>query len=132
MFVAYLRTFARMGLKSIPMVAETGPIGGDLSHEFIILADTGESRVFCHADLLETPMPPPDVDFGADLTPLIAPWTRHYAATDDKHDADALRGRSATGQAGRRRAGSRSAIFSSSAPSTPSPWGAACRDRTAA
>src|SRR5262245_33734722 len=52
MFVAYLRTFARMGLKSIPMIAETGPIGGDLSHEFIILADTGESQVYCHADLL--------------------------------------------------------------------------------
>jgi prolyl-tRNA synthetase len=86
MFVAYLRTFARMGLKSIPMIAETGPIGGDLSHEFIILAETGESRVFCHADLLETPIPPPDVDFGADLTPLIEPWTRFYAATDDKHD----------------------------------------------
>ena len=48
MFVAYLRTFARMGLKSIPMAAETGPIGGDLSHEFIILADTGESEVYCH------------------------------------------------------------------------------------
>jgi prolyl-tRNA synthetase len=87
MLVAYLRTFARMGLKSIPMVAETGPIGGDLSHEFIILADTGESQVFCHADLLETPVPPADVDFDADLTPLIAPWTRrYYAATEDKHD----------------------------------------------
>jgi prolyl-tRNA synthetase len=86
MFVAYLRTFARMGLKSVPMVAETGPIGGDLSHEFIILADTGESKVFCHADLLDTPIPSSDVDFGSDLTPCIAPWTRHYAATDDKHD----------------------------------------------
>jgi prolyl-tRNA synthetase len=87
MLVAYLRTFARMGLKSIPMIAETGPIGGDLSHEFIILADTGESRVFCHADLLETPIPGADVDFGADLTRLITPWTRYYAATEDKHDA---------------------------------------------
>ncbi len=86
MFVAYLRTFARMGLRSIPMVAETGPIGGDVSHEFIVLADTGESQVFCHADLIETPVPPADVDFGADLTRYIAPWTRHYAATDDKHD----------------------------------------------
>jgi prolyl-tRNA synthetase len=86
MFVAYLRTFARMGLKSIPMVAESGPIGGDMSHEFIILADTGESQVFCHADLIETPIPPADVDFSADLTAYIAPWTRHYAATDDKHD----------------------------------------------
>jgi prolyl-tRNA synthetase len=52
MFVAYLRTFARMGLKAIPMQADTGPIGGNLSHEFIILADTGESAVFCHKDFL--------------------------------------------------------------------------------
>jgi prolyl-tRNA synthetase len=86
MFVAYLRTFARMGLKSIPMAADTGPIGGDLSHEFIILAETGESRVFCHADLLETSVPPADIDFDQDLDPLIRQWTRHYAATDDKHD----------------------------------------------
>jgi len=57
MFVAYLRTFARMGLKSIPMAAETGPIGGDLSHEFIILAETGESQVYCHKDLLEGEFP---------------------------------------------------------------------------
>jgi prolyl-tRNA synthetase len=86
MFVAYLRTFARMGLKSIPMAAETGPIGGDLSHEFIILADTGESRVYCHADLSEARPPPGDVDFDGDLSPLIARYTGHYAATDEKHD----------------------------------------------
>jgi prolyl-tRNA synthetase len=52
MFVSYLRTFTRMGLQAIPMRADTGPIGGDLSHEFIILADTGESQVFCHKDSL--------------------------------------------------------------------------------
>src|SRR6266850_1013701 len=52
MFVSYLRTFNRMGLKSIPMAAESGPIGGD-SHEFIILADTGESEVYCHRDLVK-------------------------------------------------------------------------------
>ena len=50
MFVAYLKTFERMGLKAIPMAAETGPIGGNLSHEFIILAETGESRVYCHKE----------------------------------------------------------------------------------
>ena len=44
MFIAYLRTFAQMGLRAIPMKADTGPIGGDLSHEFIILAGTGESE----------------------------------------------------------------------------------------
>ena len=57
MFVAYLRTFARMGLKAIPMRAETGPIGGDLSHEFIILAETGESGVYCNKDVLDLPVP---------------------------------------------------------------------------
>jgi len=87
MFVAYLRTFARMGLKSIPMAAETGPIGGDLSHEFIILAETGESRVYCHAGLVEKHAPAADVDFTRDLGPLIAEWTQPYAATDEKHDA---------------------------------------------
>jgi prolyl-tRNA synthetase len=86
MFVAYLRTFARMGLKSVPMAAETGPIGGDLSHEFIILAETGESKVFCHADLLASKVPGADIDFDSDLSPVIAEWTRHYAATDEKHD----------------------------------------------
>ena len=50
MFVSYLKTFARMGLHAIPMAADSGPIGGDMSHEFIILADTGESEVFCHKD----------------------------------------------------------------------------------
>src|ERR1044071_724576 len=54
MFVAYLRTFARFGLKAIPMRADTGPIGGDLSHEFQILADTGESEVYCDRRWLET------------------------------------------------------------------------------
>ena len=87
MFVAYLRTFARMGLKSIPMAADTGPIGGDLSHEFIILAETGESQVYCHADLVEAQTPPADIDFAQDLDPLISQWTRPYAATDEKHDS---------------------------------------------
>ena len=63
MFVAYLRIFARMGLKAIPMRAETGPIGGDLSHEFIILAETGECGVFCDADVLDLPIPGDDVDY---------------------------------------------------------------------
>jgi prolyl-tRNA synthetase len=86
MFAAYLRTFARMGLKSIPMAADPGPIGGDLSHEFIILAETGESKVFCHADLLNSQVPAADIDFAGDLSPVIASWTGHYAATDEKHD----------------------------------------------
>jgi prolyl-tRNA synthetase len=88
MFVAYLRTFARMGLKAIPMRAETGPIGGDLSHEFIILAQTGESGVFCNSDVLELPIPDEGVDYDGDLTDLIRPWTGFYAATEDVHDAE--------------------------------------------
>ncbi|HXL47267.1 MAG TPA: proline--tRNA ligase [Xanthobacteraceae bacterium] len=87
MFVAYLRTFARMGLKAIPMAAETGPIGGDLSHEFIILAETGESGVFCNSDVLDLPIPGEGIDYGADLMPYIRPWTSLYAATEDVHDA---------------------------------------------
>jgi prolyl-tRNA synthetase len=87
MFVAYLRMFARMGLRAIPMRAETGPIGGDLSHVFIVLAQTGESAVFCDDAVLQLPVPGPDVDYGGDLSPLIAQWTGPYAATDDVHDA---------------------------------------------
>jgi prolyl-tRNA synthetase len=86
MFVAYLRTFARMGLKAIPMAAETGPIGGDLSHEFIILAETGESGVYCNRDLLDIAAPGDDIDYEADLTPIIRQWTGLYAATEDVHD----------------------------------------------
>jgi prolyl-tRNA synthetase len=87
MFVAYLRTFARMGLKAIPMRAETGPIGGDLSHEFIVLAETGESGVFCNKDVLDLPVPGADIDYNGDLSPIIKQWTELYAATEDVHDA---------------------------------------------
>jgi prolyl-tRNA synthetase len=90
MFVAYLRTFARMGLKAIPMEAETGPIGGDLSHEFIILADTGESQVFCHKAYVESDVLEIAVDYESDLSGIVADWTRHYARTDDKHDPEAF------------------------------------------
>jgi prolyl-tRNA synthetase len=92
MFVAYLRTFARMGLKSIPMVADTGPIGGDLSHEFIILAETGESEVYCHRDYLDFAVPDADVNFDdvAGLQTIVEHWTSLYAATSEKHDAAAF------------------------------------------
>ena len=88
MFVAYLRTFARMGLKAIPMRADTGPIGGDLSHEFIILADTGESEVYCDVAWLDADMAQLDVDFEQDLEPLVQQWLSKYAATVEKHDPD--------------------------------------------
>jgi prolyl-tRNA synthetase len=92
MFVAYLRTFARLGLRSIPMVAESGPIGGKLSHEFIILADTGESEVFCHRDYLGFDVPGPDVDFDhvGRLQAIVDKWTSLYAATSEKHDPAAF------------------------------------------
>ena len=92
MFVAYLRTFARMGLQSIPMVAESGPIGGNLSHEFIVLADTGESEVFCHRDYLDFAVPGADVDFDSVscLQTIVDKWTALYAATSEKHDAAAF------------------------------------------
>jgi prolyl-tRNA synthetase len=90
MFVAYLRTFDRLGLKAIPMRAESGPIGGDMSHEFIILASTGESAVFCSRDLLDLPIPAADIDFRSDLSPVVEAWTSHYAATDEMHDAEAF------------------------------------------
>jgi prolyl-tRNA synthetase len=90
MFVAYLRTFARLGLKSIPMRAETGPIGGNLSHEFIILAQTGESEVFCHKDYLDMAVPGDDVNFDdvAGLQKIVDRWTSQYAATSDMHEED--------------------------------------------
>lgn len=86
MFVAYLRTYARMGLTAIPMRADTGPIGGDLSHEWIILAETGESQVFCHRDLLDKPIPGKDIDFRGDLKPIFNDWTSLYAATEEMVD----------------------------------------------
>ncbi|MBO20780.1 MAG: proline--tRNA ligase [Rhodospirillaceae bacterium] len=86
MFLAYLRTYARMGLKAVPMKADTGPIGGDLSHEFIILAETGESAVFCDKSLLELDTPGDDIDYDANLQQEVDRWTRHYAATDEMHD----------------------------------------------
>lgn len=85
-FMSYLRTFARMGVKAIPMEADTGPIGGDLSHEFIVLADTGESEVFCDPKWL-------DYDFlatetaEADHEDVFKQLTSMYAKTDEKHDA---------------------------------------------
>jgi prolyl-tRNA synthetase len=94
MFVAYLRTFARLGLKSIPMRADTGPIGGDLSHEFIILAETGESEVFCQKDYLDFEVPGEDVDFDdvAGIKGVVDKWTSLYAATSDMHEADQYAG----------------------------------------
>jgi prolyl-tRNA synthetase len=86
MFLAYLNVYARLGLKAIPVRADTGPIGGDLSHEFIILAETGESQVFAHRDLVEMGAPGPDLDWDGDLQPLVEQRTALYAASDEMHD----------------------------------------------
>ncbi|WP_433951251.1 proline--tRNA ligase [Brevundimonas bullata] len=87
MFLAYMRTFKRLGLKAIPMKADTGPIGGDLSHEFIVLAATGESEVFFHESWLGGHNIE-DVDYADDA--FVAAWvetlTTEYAATDEMRD----------------------------------------------
>lgn len=92
MFAAYLRTFKRLGLQAIPMKAETGPIGGDLSHEFIVLAETGESEVFCHKSHLERAAPPIDIDFNNPdlLQHIFDDWTSDYAAEEEMHDEEAF------------------------------------------
>ena len=92
MFTAYLRTFTRLGLRAIPMRADTGPIGGNLSHEFIILADTGESEVFSHKDFVNFDIPAEDTDFEdvAALKTIFDKWTSVYAATSEMHDEAAF------------------------------------------
>ena len=87
MFIAYLRTFARMGLKAIPMRADSGAIGGDKTHEFIVLAETGESQVFCDRELLAFDISSAAIDYEADLQPMVDRWTSLYAATEEKQDA---------------------------------------------
>src|SRR5277367_862816 len=88
MMLAYMRTFQRMGLKAIPMEAESGPIGGDLSHEFIILAPTGESQVFYDAGFEDIDWVNAKFDYNAgDLQAFFDLMTSMYAATDGKHDA---------------------------------------------
>ena len=91
MFVAYLRTFARMGLKAIPMRADTGPIGGDLSHEFHVLAETGESGVYIDRDFADLNFENPDVNYDdvQHVQTVVDYFTSLYAATDEIHQPDA-------------------------------------------
>jgi prolyl-tRNA synthetase len=88
MMLAYMRTFRRMGLKAIPMQAESGPIGGNMSHEFIILAATGESEVFYDTAFEEIDYSAAGFDIFStdDLARFAGLMTSHYAATDEKHD----------------------------------------------
>jgi len=94
MMLAYMRTFQRMGLKAIPMVADTGPIGGELSHEFIVLAPTGESQVFYDGDFENTDWVHAEFDYNkpADLDAFYQHMTGLYAATEEKHDLAAWAG----------------------------------------
>ena len=85
MFFSYLKTFNRLGLKAIPMAADTGPIGGDLSHEFIILAETGESQIFADKRIFEINLDKYDFS-DASLSKMREDFTDIYAATDEKFD----------------------------------------------
>jgi len=93
MFLAYLRTFTRLGLKAIPMRAETGPIGGDLSHEFIILAETGESEVFAHRKWHDTDTTAQGLSYDnrKELNEYYEEMTGLYAATDEMHDPSKIK-----------------------------------------
>src|SRR5919202_3910977 len=86
--LAYLRTFQRLGIQAVPMKAASGPIGGDLSHEFIVLAPTGESEVFYDAAFEEIDWRQSDIDYGdeAGLQRLFDRVNSTYAATDETHD----------------------------------------------
>ena len=88
MLVAYLKTYERMGLQAFPMRAETGPIGGDHSHEFLVLADTGESEVFYDARATEMSFGDRQVDWHdkAQLQGIYDEWSSMYARTEDTHD----------------------------------------------
>ena len=85
MFFSYLKTFNRLGLKAIPMAADTGPIGGDLSHEFIILAETGESQIFADKRIFDVKLDKYDFS-DASLSKMRKDFTDFYAATDEKFD----------------------------------------------
>ena len=89
MFIAYMQLFKKIGLKAIPMKADTGPIGGDLSHEFIIITDTGESEVYLEKDFLGYEGILDVVDYDSNLQDIVDKYTSFYAATDEKHDSKA-------------------------------------------
>jgi prolyl-tRNA synthetase len=125
MFVSYLRTFERCGLKSIPMRADTGPIGGNLSHEFIVLAETGESQVFCHRDFEAFEVPSADTNYDDDaaVAAIVEKWTTPLLRPTRSWKRKTGRARPGTGSARTPAfppAASRSATSSISAPSIPS------------
>jgi len=83
MYFAYLKTFKRMGLAAIPMAADTGPIGGNLSHEFVILAETGESKIYADKRIFEIDTKNFNLE-DSSLKKMRNDFDRYYAVTDDK------------------------------------------------
>ena len=86
MFIAYLKTFKRLGLNAIPVAADSGPIGGNLSHEFSIIAETGESEIFCDRNLLEIDIDENIYNSNEKIISVVENYLNFYSATDDKHD----------------------------------------------
>ena len=86
MFIAYLKTFKRLGLNAIPVAADSGPIGGNLSHEFSIIAETGESEIFCDKNLLEIDIDENIYNSNDKIISVVENYLNFYSATDDKHD----------------------------------------------
>ncbi len=93
MFIAYLKLFKKMGLKALPMKADTGPIGGDLSHEFIIISNTGESNVYFDKEILGLEKNLENIKYNSDLQIIIDKYTSCYAATDEKHNEKMFTGK---------------------------------------
>jgi len=90
--VSYLRTYERMGLQAIPMRADSGPIGGDNTHEFLVLAETGESEVFYDSAITDLKLGDREIDFDNwdEVSAICTEWTTPYARTDETHDAAAF------------------------------------------
>ncbi len=88
--VSYLRSYERMGLQAIPMRADSGPIGGDDTHEFLVLADTGESEVFYDSQITDLKFGDREIDFDSvdQCQAVLEEFTSRYARTDETHDAD--------------------------------------------
>ncbi len=86
--VSYLRTYERMGLQAIPMRADSGPIGGDDTHEFLVLADTGESEVFYDSAVTDIRLGERDINYDdkAQCRAIMEEFTALYARTDETHD----------------------------------------------
>ena len=86
--VSYLRTYERMGLQAIPMRADSGPIGGDYTHEFLVLAETGESEVFYDSAITDLKFGDRDIDYDdkAQCQAVLEEFTSRYARTDETHD----------------------------------------------